>query len=69
MCNQPLEQIDVNYMVNEKGWGWAVGGWRCQLHGLHAGAPGDQCTMGWGSAGWREVQITDEGVHGEVETK
>ena len=55
MCNQLVEQTDVNYKANEKGWGWKVGGWVCQVYDLHAGAAGDQGTVGWCSAGWREV--------------
>jgi len=43
--------MDTNFKANEKGWGWTVGGWSCEVHGLHAGAAGYQGTMGWCSAG------------------
>jgi hypothetical protein len=51
MYNQPVEQIDMNCKVSERGWGWTVSGWICLVHGYHAGAAGDQGNVGWCSAG------------------
>ena len=34
MCNQTVEQIDMNCKANEKGWAWTVcvdGGVRCMV--------------------------------------
>ena len=48
----------MNYKVDEKVWGWTVGGLRCQVHGLHAVAAGDQSVVVFS---WLERAVGNRG--------